>query len=245
MTEPVAENKLERVRALLALAERAGTEAEAELARGRAMEMMAKYGIDQAMLAAAGKTKDSIVMRAIKIVNPYSEAKASMLGWIAEAMRCRVALVKDPSGRSVGVVEIVGYESDIDRAEILFTSLLLQATGQVIHVKPSFWENVSTSRYRKSWFYAFGVAVTKRVKAMEDQAEVEYVPTDAVAGTALVLADRRSQVELTFKTYFPNTTAGKAIDLGAGARQGYSAGQRADIGNANGVGGTANRRQIS
>lgn len=247
MTEPT-ESQLERVRRLLALAENAGSEHEAELAQGKAMEAMAKYGIDQAMLAAAGKVKDEVILRRITIRNPYSDSKASMLGWLAMAMRCEAVLIRDPGGRSTGAVDVVGYESDIDRVEILFTSLLLQATGQVIHVTPPYWENVSTARFRKNWFYAFAIAATKRVKALEERAAANtetVVVDEEETSTALVLVDRKAQVDRTFHSYFPNLGKRKQVKLGAGAAEGMRAGQKADLGNDGGLSAPAKRRQIS
>ncbi|MGH3566379.1 MAG: DUF2786 domain-containing protein, partial [Pseudonocardia sp.] len=52
--------KLDTVRKLLAKAEGAATQAEAETYTAKAMELMARHGIDSALLAAATPNSDEI-----------------------------------------------------------------------------------------------------------------------------------------------------------------------------------------
>jgi hypothetical protein len=64
---------LERVRKLLAKAEAAGVtpaEAQAQALTAKAAELMAKYGIDRALLAAARPETDKPGDRVIDIPNP-------------------------------------------------------------------------------------------------------------------------------------------------------------------------------
>ena len=62
---------LERVRKLLAKAESAGvTGPEAEALTAKAAELMARYGIDRALLAAARPETDHPANRVITVPNP-------------------------------------------------------------------------------------------------------------------------------------------------------------------------------
>ena len=84
---------LARVRKLLAKAEDpAVTEAEAESYNTKAAELIARYGIDRAMLAAKDTGTDEITTVEISMDNPYSRDKASLLTNIAHPLRCRALL---------------------------------------------------------------------------------------------------------------------------------------------------------
>jgi hypothetical protein len=75
---------LERVRKLLAKAEAGGTTpAEAEALTAKAAELMAKYGIDRALLAAARPETDQPADRVIDIANPGPGSRGTCCaGWL-------------------------------------------------------------------------------------------------------------------------------------------------------------------
>lgn len=76
-----AEQKLEVIRKLLAKAERAATPDEADAYNTKAADLMARHGVDAAMLTAAGgDTRDVIGSRRIAMTEPYSTEKAA-LAW--------------------------------------------------------------------------------------------------------------------------------------------------------------------
>ena len=80
---------LDRVRKLLAKAEAEGvTTAEAEAFTAKAAELMARYGIDRAMLAAARPQTDRPANRMIDVLGPWAQVKAQLLGGLAAAVRC-------------------------------------------------------------------------------------------------------------------------------------------------------------
>src|SRR5580700_4150826 len=118
---------LERVRKLLAKAEAEGvTPAEAEALTAKAAELMARYGIDRALLAAARPDTDGPANRIIDVDSPWSGVKAHLLGGLASAIRCAcVQLPRTGPGASTRI-HVFGYASDLERAEILYTSLLIQ-----------------------------------------------------------------------------------------------------------------------
>jgi hypothetical protein len=90
---------LQRVRKLLAKAEAAGvTPAEAEALTAEAAELMARYGIDRALLAAAKPETDQPGDRVVDIPNPWARVQAHMLCGLASAMRCQ-CVVLPASGR--------------------------------------------------------------------------------------------------------------------------------------------------
>src|SRR6202044_3222583 len=180
---------LDRVRKLLAKAEADGvTPPEAEALTAKAAELMARYGIDRALLAATRPETDKPSSRIIDIANPWAQVRAHLLAGLAGAMRCQCILLTPERGGAR--VHVFGYASDLERADILYTSLLLQmAHGLSATVVPV---GVRSPRaWRRSWLLGFVSAVIGRVRAAEDRAaagaegQVQTGPS-----TALVLADR-------------------------------------------------------
>ena len=110
---------LERVRKLLAKAEGDGvTPAEAEALTEKAATLMAKYGIDRALLAAARPDTDKPANRLIDVPNPWADVRAHLLAGLVTAMRCQCVLLPATGGRRV---HVFGYQSDLERAEMLYT----------------------------------------------------------------------------------------------------------------------------
>src|SRR6202042_2954643 len=90
---------LDRIRKLLAQAEDdAVTTAEAEAFTAKAAELMARYGIDRALLAAAEPGTDEPADKIITIPNPWAAVHAHLLTGIASAMRCRCILPGTATG---------------------------------------------------------------------------------------------------------------------------------------------------
>ena len=124
MTSEPSGTLLERVRKLLAKAEAEGvTPAEAEALTAKAAELMARYGIDRALLAAARPETDRPANRIIDVPNPWAQVRAHLLAGLVTAMRCRCVLLPAAGGKRV---HVFGYASDLERAEMLYTSLLVQ-----------------------------------------------------------------------------------------------------------------------
>src|SRR6202044_3244714 len=156
---------LDRVRKLLAKAEAEGvTPPEAEALTAKAAELMARYGIDRARLAAVRPDTDRPGSRVIDIDNPWAQVRAHLLAGLAGAMRCQCVLLhtSGPGTR----IHVFGYASDLERADILYTSLLLQmARGLTVAVVPDGVRSVRA--WRRSWLLGFVTAVITRVRSAE------------------------------------------------------------------------------
>jgi hypothetical protein len=230
---------LGRIRKLLARAERAGTPAEAQACTDKAVELMARHGIDMALLAAAEPGVDEIGATRVEVADPYSAGKARLLGWTASALRCRAVLheMRGPrrlGGGRIGAVTVFGFASDRERVEVLFTSLLLQAQAQLAAQRPPHADE-SVAAYRRSWLHGFAVQVHRRLVDAEHRAEERAGQGSAddpgVPGAEVVLADRRSRVEQAYAEAFPALGRGRRSVLsGSGFAAGAAAGDRADLG---------------
>ncbi|MFC4946463.1 DUF2786 domain-containing protein [Pseudonocardia sp. GCM10023141] len=229
-------DKLDTVRKLLAKADRAATAEEAATYTDKAVELMARHGIDAALLADARPEQDEVGALRIAMEDPYSGGKARLLAWIAAALRCRSVMHAAWGGR-VEAVTVIGFASDRERVELLYTSLLLQAGSQLARQRPH-RAGESVAAYRRSWLHGFAVEVHRRLDAAESLARAEAEsrrahPSSPAGGrsVALVLADRSTRVEQAFTEAFPSLGAARRQSLtGSGFPAGTAAGRQADIG---------------
>ncbi|MFI5954813.1 DUF2786 domain-containing protein [Cryptosporangium sp. NPDC051539] len=232
MTVP-SDAKLATIRKLLAQAEdTAASPAEAETFTAKAAELMARYGVDLAMLADGDSSADEIADRWITLDPPYALDKRDLLTSIARALGLRAILRTIPGGEISAM--LFGYRSDLERSEILFTSLLLQAVRGMVAtpVPPS--ENKAA--FRRAWLAGFSATVWRRLQAAEQRAREEATESGSTSATGrsaeLVLADRRSTVDAQFAEAFPRlgTARNRRLSSGRGHEAGVEAGARADLG---------------
>ena len=224
------ERLLDRVRKLLAQAEdESVTPAEAQAFTAKAAELMAKYGIDRALLAAERPETDRPADRIVTIDNPWAREKAHLLSGLASALRCHCILLggKRPGSR----VHLFGFASDIDRTDVLYTSVLIQmAHGLAGAIVPD-WSS-SPRAWRRSWLLGFATAVISRVTEAEHGAFRAATARSTGDGerAALVLADRSLVIRQQVQDAYPVTRKARVTYSGTGYRDGYAVGQRADIG---------------
>ncbi len=223
------ERLLDRVRKLLAQAEDdAVTPAEAQAFTAKAAELMAKYGIDRALLAAEQPDTDQPANRILDIDNPWAREKAHLLCGLASALRCQCILL---SSRPGSRVHIFGFGSDIDRTDLLYTSILIQMAHGLAGAQVPEWSS-SPRAWRRSWLLGFATAVISRVRQAEHGAVTAATRTGQRDSdrTALVLADRSLVVRRQVEQAYPVTRKARVTYSGSGYRDGYERGQRADIG---------------
>jgi hypothetical protein len=227
----VRDDLLDRVRKLLAKAEDEGcAPAEAEALTAKAAELMARYGIDRALLGAIRPETDRPADRVFTLANPWGDVKRHLLAGLATALRCQCVQTRGEAGTRL---HVFGYRSDLDRADILFTSLLVQMARALA------WQAVpgagSEARaWRRSWMLGFSSAVVARVRAAEEaaaaSADAGSGPAADGPGAALVLADRSLVVRQRVAAAYPRLRQTRVTYSGGGYGDGYRAGQQADIG---------------
>jgi hypothetical protein len=231
-----ADQVLATVRKLLAKAEDpAASPQEAETYNAKASDLMADYGIDRALLAVADPDSDAVADRVVVTEPPYARDKATLLSGIAHEMRCRAVLrTRYPAGVKELSLHLFGYDSDLLRTEVLYTSLLVQASVGMARAPVPIGEQVAA--FRRSWLAGFTHAVVQRLATAErraaEQADRETTATgDRDRSVALVLADRTVAVADTLARHYPRLQNGRRRSLsGSGLADGWAAGQRAVIG---------------
>jgi hypothetical protein len=227
---------LDRVRKLLAKAEAEGCPpAEAEALTAKAAELMARYGIDRALLGALHPETDRPADRVFTLANPWGDVKRHLLAGLATALRCQCVQTRSAEGTRL---HVFGYTSDLERADILFTSLLVQMAralaGQAV---PGY--GAEARAWRRSWMLGYCTAVVTRVRAAEEAAVASATSgsegNGAVAtgqSAALVLADRSLVVRRRVASAYPRLRKTRVTYSGGGYGSGYREGQKADIGGA-------------
>ena len=223
---------LDRVRKLLAKAEDEGcSPAEAEALTVKAAELMARYGIDRALLGALRPESDRPTSQMFTLGNPWGDVKRHLLAGLATAVRCQCVQTRSAEGTRL---HVFGYRSDLERADILFTSLLVQmARALARQAVPGYGGGARA--WRRSWMLGYCTAVVTRVRSAEEAA-VASASGDA-AGTvtggqsaALVLADRSLVVRQQVEAAYPRLRKTRVSYSGGGYGAGYREGQKADIG---------------
>ena len=190
---------------------------------------MAQYGIDRALLAATRPETDRPADRVIDVPNPWADVRAHLLAGLVSAMRCQCVLLPVATGKRV---HVFGYASDLERTELLYTSLLVQmAHGLAATLVPATAR--SPRAWRRSWLLGYSSAVTARVRAAEERAASDATSSGRDSGgtsTELVLADRSLVVRRHVQEAYPRTRRTRITYSGNGYRSGYAEGERADIG---------------
>ena len=175
---------LARVRKLLAKAEAEGTTPdEAQSLTAKAAELMARYGIDRALLAAQQPETDQPTDRKINVDNPWARVQGHLLCGLASAMRCQCVIL--PRSGPGTRIHVFGYASDIERTDVLYTSVLVQMWHGLAAAEVPSWSR-SARAWRRSWLLGFTSAVITRVRATEQRAaaQAEHEHTGSRAGHA-------------------------------------------------------------
>ncbi|MET9861995.1 DUF2786 domain-containing protein [Streptomyces smyrnaeus] len=233
------ENKqVARIRALLKKAEDPGvTPEEAEAYFGKAAELMAIHGIEEAMLAEAAPETDRLDHRSFDIKGTYIPDRPNLLFAISHALGAQNVYWRfwdNETGKHYRRVKIYAHRSTLDRIGMLFTSLQLQALNGMKKGRPQYGE--STTAYRKSWMAGFSSSVRRRLVQAEEGALRETAERGGT-GAELVLVRREAAVVAYFKQEHPKVkTAPRRRLSGTGWRDGRAAGDTVSLGS-NQVGG--------
>ncbi|MET8830097.1 DUF2786 domain-containing protein [Streptomyces sp. NPDC004610] len=217
---------LVRIRALLAKAEATGFPDEAEALTAKAQELMARYSVDEALLAARAPAPDTPGACRIGVEPPYEQAKAVLLDAVATANHCR-AVWNEPFGFST----VVGFEADLTAVELLYTSLLVQADTAMTRAEAAQRKGgrKRTKTFRQSFLAAYAHRMGARLAAAaETPVSDDLLPVIATRAVAVTDATDRM---------FPETTTSRlrGVTDAAGWTQGSEAADRAEVASRRGL----------
>ena len=227
---------LRKVTSLLAKAESTTFPDEAEALTAKAQQLMTRHAIDRAQLDAGRGDEPVAGGRRLPIDDPYANARYLLLAAVAAANRCRAVLTKQ-----WGFSTVFGDEDDLDTVELLFTSLLVQATRAMVLEPPIASGNGGRTRsFRHAFLVAFAGRIGERLAAATEAATADATRH----GTAIVpvFEARRVAADRALGEAFPETRAMRvaARDL-AGWQAGVRAADRAQLGVEPPVRGTGRR----
>jgi len=215
------EKQLERIRALLAKADRTQYPAEAESLYAKAQELITRFAVEDAELEGARATAENPIEKIeIRVHTPYPQERCVILTEVAFANDCRTVVTSE-----IGAwpVTVVGFRRDLERVELLYTSLALHAAQQM---KRADKQGESPQRFYRSFLIAFGVRLGERLREAREEALRDH------GGLLPVLADRSQLVTDELFGMFPRLQRGKRVVARSGV--GWSAGKRsasdADLG---------------
>lgn len=236
----MTENKiLNKIRGLIAKADSVPGTPEADTLRAKAFELLAKYGIDEAMATRTGTVEeeagDNLKKVTFKLPEPFAEERMLLVWGIARSLHC--AGVR----KSNGTMEIWGVGRHVSRVRFLYNLLLPQMMQGATTVRSEnpFAIGVDTTRgmssmngHRAEWMLGFGDAVSTRLKESEDNAAGLYDKGTGGHAAAVMLLGDFERAMAAMKKAYPNMGSGAARSTGgAGYQDGAAAGRRADVGN--------------
>jgi hypothetical protein len=218
---------LERVRGLLAKAESTTFEAEAETYTAKAQELMARHSIDYALLAAERGGRDDPLGRRLPIDSPYEAEKVTLVNAVAQANRAKAVW-----SQALGFVTVFGFPADLDAIELLFTSLLVQATRAMTAAgqRHSAGGRARSRSFRQSFLTGFAHRIGERLHQATEAATAEAA---ASTGRDLlpVLASREEQVDEALEAMFPTVVmkTRSRVNDAHGYHSGVAAADRASL----------------
>lgn len=220
------ERVLGRIRALLAKAESTEFPEEAEALTAKAQELMTRHAVDTAALSAgAPATKGQVGARRVHIDNPYPEAKVRLLDAVAGANGVRVVWLD-----ALGIATAVGLPVDLESVELLFTSLLVQATRAMTATGKAAGTRTRSPSFRRAFLESYAARIGERLRETRDRT-TEEAAGDRGIDLLPVLRARTQAVDDAFSELFPDTygVSSRAFDV-AGWRAGRLAAEDADLG---------------
>lgn len=221
----------QRIRGLFAKAESVAGTPEADAFLGKAMDLLAKYGIDESV-ARAGAGDDSSEVGTWEFIprGKYLLDQMLLVNGVAKALHC--TSIRIGGGN---LLRVYGAKRHLDRVQMLAGMLVGQMLATAALAK-SDDPRVSTVTYRKSVMQGFTRAVAKRLRDAETTATAE---TSNATGTEVVLLDDAKRAARALRADFPSVSNSRVRRSSAGAAAGAAAASGIDLGGRNRVGGRA------
>ncbi|GAB3230888.1 DUF2786 domain-containing protein [Glycomyces halotolerans] len=192
----------EKIRALLAKAESTDSDAEAEAFTAKAQQLIARHSINEALLAESPDAALEAAAVRVYIEKPYEKPKSELLHVVADANGCRS--VYSPTA---GFATVVGGATNLRSVELLYNSLLVQATSAMARAgsKRDRTGRSRTRSFRQSFLASFAVRIGERL-AESAEATVREVADETGTDLVPVMRLRREAVDAKTEELFPNLT---------------------------------------
>lgn len=222
---------IDKIKALLAKAEGTTNPHERDSFNAKAEELMLRHGVEQAELESRGEVKpEEIVQETLAYRGSYSEVMGNFANAVCIALG-HLTVLQTPPFRGTRYVYIIGHETDVENAVLLVRSLETQAIkaakawarqGYGGYSPVTGWDKYQC---RRTYVRSFATGAGDRI-----QREREVREGGASAGAELVLVSKQQRVDSWVAETYTKLGKSRGLSTGYGARDGYAAGQKADIG---------------
>lgn len=201
----------------------AATEEERKTYTERATYLMAKYGVE----ALLDRPKDiplNVEVVVLNVPNPHAKLRATLVDRTASALGLKT--VRNIRAKTL---HVFGLPEDIKSFSNLYASLWIQALLSLATAQAQKPYGEHGKTFNHSYLLGFIDEVSARVSAAASRANRDTA--NSTPGTALVLANRTSAVELKVAEIFPILRKGSSARANSYSayNSGISAGSRADI----------------
>jgi hypothetical protein len=227
------EKYVDKVRALLAKAEGASTQEEADAFFAKAQDLITKWEIDSLETAALkqGPVEWVINHRRYDVSSYSPKHDAFIINSVARGMGMTGYQEPYVRGCQKGAAVVFGTEEDFERFEMMLTSIQLQLSRAMRAAEDSRWNRNQQRTFRLGFKMGYGQRIEQRLLAARSKA----------TGKSLVLAGKEDALERALPGDL-RSTAIKGSEHGA--RLGEAAANQADINSHSRVSGGA-RKQVS
>ena len=221
------ERYIDKVRKILAKAERAGTQEEAEVFFAKAAELITKWRIEDIELDQAGNT-DDLETRKVQLGTYTPTADVMAMKRVFKPLGVEVAYINYGGKGRPPFAVLIGWTRDIDKAQLLWASVEIQMVTVMKRTEPAGFDRNFIREWRQSFKLGFTKAVGHRmamqVAVAKDAAEA------TTPGVGLVLVSKDQQLQ---KFIEDGTRPGRhgRVNVNTGAHlAGERAGSQADLG---------------
>lgn len=215
---------IDKVRKLLAMAERSPHPDEADAFSRKAAELIAAHRLDPDRLTEAAD--DVVDITNVDLGRgAYVRARLALLSAVATAHGCRVVF---GAGRHGTVAHVAGLRSDLETVDVLYTSLHAQAAARMAAEHRS--TGAATQRWRRSFLFGFAHEVGTMLRRSQEQAERDSA--DRGRSTLPALLAREQRAEELLQQRFGRIVAARApaSPTATGYHAGRDAASRSDLG---------------
>jgi hypothetical protein len=221
MTETFDRSKyVEKVRLLLAKAEGASTQDEADAFFTKAQELITKWEIDAAEFRAAqiGPLTWDISSRVYPVSSYSPKHDAFVINCVARGMGLRGYQTPYCRGGTPATAVVFGTEDDFEWFEMMLTSIQLQLSRAMRQAEPANINRNQQRTYRLGFKMGYGAKIEQRLT----------IARVGATGTSIVLAGKSEAVERAMPGDLRNTSIKGNSHA---ASLGEAAANRADINN--------------
>jgi hypothetical protein len=224
------EKMVDRVAKLLRQAEDAelaGRDAEMIAFQEKAFDIMATYGISEALARARQNGLDIKVdaqaaSAYVHFEGAYQRMQAELFWEMSGAMQCQALRF---NSRGKVSMRVYGMPDHLQRLQDIWVLLAPQAQRGMEKAHPGAWSSSSeVVMYRRSWLAGFGDTIGRRIRKAENKAAAD-------AGALELYKSDKERAELALRTDYPHTSEVTSnVDYDSfGYDQGCQAGEAAQL----------------